>query len=353
MSGSSGGTVTRQFHVYDNNGNDVTSECVFELNTVLSCLTVDKNNNLLISDGSMNDGTYFRVLTATYPDENLTASAAVNVSIDDDYDYSYTNLTFTALENGTFTLTIPGDLSSSALTSVSYSTDMGSTWTITQNVDNQTVTITTPTITKGNKVLWKGEGYTYCDTNTPVTSSMFSSTGRFNVSGNIMSLLYLDNFVGQTSLPTQSQYFNTFSELFMNTQVRSAANLALPATTLARSCYISMFKGCSVLTSAPQLPATTLTVNCYSGMFLNCALLTEAPALNATSLTTGCYAAMFSGCASLSSITMLATDISATNCLFNWVNGVAATGTFTKAASQASLPSGASGIPENWTVVDA
>ena len=326
MSGSSGNTVTRQFHVYDNNGNDVTSECVYELNTVLSCFTVDKNNNLLISDGSMNDGTYFRVLTATYPDENLTASAAVNVSIDDDYDYSYTNLTFTALENGTFTLTIPEGLSSSALTSISYSTDMGSTWTITQNVDNQTVTITTPTITKGNKVLWKGEGYTYCDTNTPVTSSMFSSTGRFNVSGNIMSLLYLDNFVGQTSFASGT--VNNFTSLFHNAdKLISAANLVLPATTMTRLCYGDMFNGCRSLTTAPELPATTLA--------------------------TGCYNSMFSGCSSLKYIKMLATDITASNCLTNWVSGVASTGTFTKAASQSSLPSGASGIPENWTVVNA
>ena len=49
---------------------------------------------------------------------------------------------------------------------------------------------------------------------------------------------------------------------------------------------------------------------------------------------------------------MLATDISATGCLTDWVSGVSSTGTFTKAASMTALPTGNSGIPSGWTVVD-
>ena len=49
---------------------------------------------------------------------------------------------------------------------------------------------------------------------------------------------------------------------------------------------------------------------------------------------------------------MLATDISASNCLRFWTWHVAKTGTFTKAAEMTSLPSGDSGIPSGWTVVD-
>ena len=49
---------------------------------------------------------------------------------------------------------------------------------------------------------------------------------------------------------------------------------------------------------------------------------------------------------------MLATNISATGCLSNWVNGVASTGTFVKNPSMTSLPTGTSGIPSGWTVVD-
>ena len=39
---------------------------------------------------------------------------------------------------------------------------------------------------------------------------------------------------------------------------------------LANSCYNSMFRGCTSLTTAPSLPATTLAASCYSYMFNGC-----------------------------------------------------------------------------------
>ena len=49
---------------------------------------------------------------------------------------------------------------------------------------------------------------------------------------------------------------------------------------------------------------------------------------------------------------MIATDISASDCLKDWLKNVASSGTFTKATSMTTLPSGSSGIPSRWTVVD-
>ena len=83
-----------------------------------------------------------------------------------------------------------------------------------------------------------------------------------------------------------------------------------------------------------------------------------SPELPATTLAERCYQLMFYDCKKLDNITMLATDISATNCLDDWVDGVASTGTFTKAASliqgseAGQIPTGISGIPEGWTVVN-
>ena len=74
---------------------------------------------------------------------------------------------------------------------------------------------------------------------------------------------------------------------------------ALPATTLADSCYKIMFDGCSSLTQAPALPATTLAEGCYESMFMACSSLTQAPALPATTLADSCYILMFYGCTSL------------------------------------------------------
>ena len=76
----------------------------------------------------------------------------------------------------------------------------------------------------------------------------------------------------------------------------------LPATTLASYCYDSMFKGCTSLTAAPKLPATVLAEHCYSNMFYGCTSLTAVPSiLPATTLVDYCYQYMFRGCSSLTS----------------------------------------------------
>ena len=168
---------------------------------------------------------------------------------------------------------------------------------------------------------------------------------------------YKGMFQGCTSLksapalPATTLADFCYLEMFDDcTNLKSAPEL--PATTLAKSCYKGMFQVCTSLTTAPALPATTLAEYCYADMFYYCTSLTTAPELPAETLVTGCYWIMFKDCTSLNSVTMLATDIAATDCLTNWMSGVAATGTFIKAASMTSLPTGVSGIPEDWTVED-
>ena len=116
-------------------------------------------------------------------------------------------------------------------------------------------------------------------------------------------------------------------------------------------CGNGLFKDCTSLTQAPELPATTLAQGCYDSMFRGCTSLTQAPELPATTLTFGCYDSMFYGCTKLSTIKCLATDISATYALTRWTRGVASSGTFTKAAG-VEWPTGTSGIPRDWTVVE-
>lgn len=126
---------------------------------------------------------------------------------------------------------------------------------------------------------------------------------------------------------------------------------ALPATTLAKSCYEAMFTNCTNITTAPALPATTLTQNCYAGMFAGCTNLATAPQLPATTLLSRSYYNMFTGCTSLNYIKCLATNGGVSDNTAGWVSGVPATGTFVK-ASGAVWPSGASGIPNGWTVIE-
>ena len=90
----------------------------------------------------------------------------------------------------------------------------------------------------------------------------------------------------------------------------------LPATTLENSCYRDMFRSCTKLTSAPELPATTLADFCYYGMFEKCTNLTSAPELPANTLKLNCYNYMFSGCTNLASAPELPATILANYCYF-------------------------------------
>ena len=186
-----------------------------------------------------------------------------------------------------------------------------------------------------------------------------SSALRYNVEGNIMSIVYpIGEFETATSYP-ESYGTNWFAELFAieNTQeeggVVDASRLVLPVTALTPACYQDMFYQCAHLVSAPALPATTLAGYCYQEMFMGCTSLTSAPELPAPVLTDWCYAQMFSNCPSLNFVKCLATDISVNDCTVDWLNGVPAEGTFEKAPGMTSWPSGDSGIPTGWTVVDA
>ena len=131
--------------------------------------------------------------------------------------------------------------------------------------------------------------------------------------------------------------------------ITSLRRFDLAATTLATSCYVYMFNGCTGLTSAPELPATKLEISCYNRMFMGCTGLTSAPELPAKTLVRACYIFMFSGCTNLSLIKVRFTAWQLNS--NSWVSGVSPTGTFYKPSS---LPEeyGTSKIPTGWTVVN-
>ena len=163
--------------------------------------------------------------------------------------------------------------------------------------------------------MWKG-------TLTPTSSNgigTFSATGNFNVQGNVMSLLYGDNYKGQTDLTGKNYAF--YYLFYNNTKVINAKNLSLPATTLVNRCYFCMFMKCTSLTTSPELPATTLAQSCYNAMFDGCTSLTTAPELPATTLADGCYGYMFRGCTSLTTAPELPATTLAEFCYDYMFNG--------------------------------
>ena len=145
--------------------------------------------------------------------------------------------------------------------------------------------------------------------NGTATSTVNYSTIKFTVAnvnvactGDIRTLLNWKNY---TTVDTQNA---RFCSLFNGCSVLTSAP-ELPATNLAEKCYASMFKGCTNLETAPALPATYLVGYCYFYMFADCKNLNTAPELPATHLALFCYYGMFQGCSSLQK----APDLSATD----------------------------------------
>ena len=292
-------------------------------------------------------------------------------------DYSTQYLTFKVIKGGN--ITIKASKANVAKT-IQYSTDNGSTWTsLTTSTTAQELG---GTLNVGDKVLVKGTNTTY---GTNSYYNTFGGTAKVNVYGNIMSLIYGDNFVDKKTLADRY----TFKRLFYShANLLSAENLILPATTLASNCYNGMFYDCTSLVNAPELPATTLAgncyaymfsgtnvlpdcsnidftsnsvvssgglislfagtkvtdsdldrllpkntngkyylpattlaVSCYSYMFQNCRNLTTAPELPATTLTNYCYSYMFQNCTSLTTAPELPATTLASNCYNSMFTG--------------------------------
>ena len=253
-------------------------------------------------------------------------------------DYSQNYLTFNVRTGGT----IPWKSIGSGMAKEIFYRINGGSWTsITAGND---VTIS---VVAGDVVEFKGNNNTTYASSNANYSGFGGGTATYDISGNIMSLVYGDNFSGQTSL---TGTYN-FCSIFKQSMAVSAENLILPATTLTNYCYRAMFSKAPNMAVAPALPATTLAKGCYWYMFEECPI-TIAPDLDATTLVDECYGHMFENCSNLNHIKCLATSgFNKTNVLANWVVGVSATGTFVK-KENVTWDTGTSGIPTGWTAVD-
>jgi hypothetical protein len=281
-----------------------------------------------------------------------------------------------------------------------YSSDNGLTW--------ETLT-TTPTISVGEKIILKSTIQPLVAEEGMSGIGTFTSSGKFKVYGNSMSLLFGDDFKDKKDLTGKDCAFTClFADMnnSIGANIVDASNFELPATVLSEKCYMSMFTLCSNLIHAPKLPATNLAGGCYAYMFMNCMSLsntpklpatnlseacyegmfysceglTSTPELPATTLCPGCYHSMFTmctnitaspnlaasmlseycycymfiGCTNLNYIKMLANDVSAEGCLEGWVANVSSTGTFVK-STNTNIPTATednvySGIPSGWNI---
>ena len=330
-------------------------------------LTAGKINTISTTLSGNAKEVVFSVNIAPWTEQNQVVEFPTKV------DYSKEYLTIEALnDNTTIKWSNKGGQYGITATvkTIQWSVDK-ETWTDASSTADGTVMAT---INAGDKIYFKGENDSYAQYTGPgICGNCFVSDKEFNVSGNIMSLVYGDDFL--THEITLSDY--AFGPLFSkygsypnpDNNVVDASNLILPATTLSKYCYAFMFWECMKLNaapvelpattlasycyycmfgcggggqtaftkapelpattladhcyyamfenlrglvSAPELPATTLAQYCYSHMFDLCTSLTTAPELPATTLASYCYRDMFSGCTSLTSAPVLpATTLSA------------------------------------------
>ena len=244
-------------------------------------------------------------------------------------DHTIEYLTFTALEDGTFTFTIGSNVGTSFLSYVEYSVDDRRTWVKTNNENSTTITITTPTVKSGEKVFWRGNASKLFNNSGSTINyrSCFSSTCRCTVRGNIGMLLsitdpnnytdfsstFMYTFADMSTLVDASDLYLPlplivttvygtafiYGYLFQNCTALISGPKELNSLTSPASCYSHMFSGCTSLRIPPKLPAMTLSSSCYEYMFENCTSLITAPELPATTIVGYCYQYMFSGCSSL------------------------------------------------------
>jgi len=265
------------------------------------------------------------------------------------HDYSKDYFTVVLLTDGTFVFKANEELEEGKSNAVSYSINNGEWQEPTNNLNLN--------VNANDSIRLKGKMQEDYSDNIAYSKQLgigkfIGGTALFEINGNIMSLFLEDDFNNSEKLtPILSISRYTYYEIFKGSNLVSAENLILPSKTCF-TMYMAMFKEATLLKKAPQLPAITMESMCYSSMFNGCVSLESSPILHADELVSMCYASMFKNCTNLKNITMLATK-GVTSGLNGWVSGVAESGTFVKSQSMTTLPSGDSGIPNGWTVVDA
>ena len=252
--------------------------------------------------------------SAAYYGSNLIWSA-----VPPQHDYSQDYFTIESLEDNN-TIYFKAGGSTSAGKTIQYSINK-TNWTSAASTTSSGTTLTT--LNTGDKLYLRGSETQYTVNNLNYFNR-FDSDKNINVYGNIMSLIYEDNFVGQDTLSSPLTFCRLF---YQNTKLIDASNLIMPAMTLTAHCYRGMFSGCTSLTTAPVLPAITLATTCYN--------------------------AMFSGCTSLNYIKAMFTTTPGAAYTTDWVSNVSATGTFVKNSEATWTNTGKNAVPNGWTVQTA
>ena len=265
------------------------------------------NGHVVLSVPSNNteDYKYYNVNVYSTIDGSLIETAVVRQETSYELDY----LTIEPLDTG-FVL-VNKNISTGGY-QFQISRDNGLSWETITTVTEYPGTLIN--VTAGQDILLKGNNLTNWEvpeegTGTKITfgsgyypnanyGENYIDGARFNLKGNIMSMVYGDDFRGQKTLVSGGTFFYMFNAC---DKLISAEHLVLPATDLTQSCYYALFYNCSNMVAPPAvLPAVDLTgaEGCYYDMFTR-TKITYAPDILARNLPNKCCGYMFARCTSL------------------------------------------------------
>ena len=215
------------------------------------------------------------------------------------------------------------DNSSSTVQQIYYSLD-GNTWS--SKFSNESGALLA-TLNTGDKLYLKGDHIKGSHND----RCMFSISGEYNLSGNLLSLIYMDDFSEKYSIQSTECFCGTFS----GTPIVSAENLVIPINNVPGNGLRQLFSNCTSLVSADisfissvesygmfsmfygctnlkyiKLPSSTLTLSNYAMWycFYNCSSLETNIILSVNDVYDYMCDNMFYGCTSLKEITINITN---------------------------------------------
>lgn len=269
----------------------------------IKCYNVEDISEYVSSDwiyGVASTGTFYINYKGNWNETNKASHVPENWTINNDYNgYHLKYFTIDIIDDGVFTF---GPISEQTNnTGYNYYPE---DFTVDYSInDDEWISVVVPTsgttldVSAGDKIRFRGTNTHYCNTtgNDPHKQWYFvfgvgtdeakgsgytKTTAKFNAYGNTMSLLYGDNFVEQTILPSNF----VFCSLFNGAMVVSAENLILPASVLTEHCYRAMFSHATYLIISPVLPAKNIVTGCYKYMFENAENIKQITCLAETGL---------------------------------------------------------------------
>lgn len=231
---------------------------------------------------------------------------------------------------------------------VKWSIDKTNWYSLARTTSSTIITLTT--INKGESVYIKGNN-TSLGGNDHGYNVTFEASKKFEVSGNIMSILYDDNFLEQTTVSSGYTFINLF---YSATNLLTARNLVLPCTTYARWIYQNFMAKCTSLYYAPkELPQqTSQDRNTLVWMFNECYNLQETPVIRLTTNASGDgWYQMFRNISRLKRVICLMSGSNLRVTGSNWLDSVSSSGTFYK-LSTSSWQRANYACPSGWTQRD-